>query len=118
MRASLDPPRGRTGRVTILCNDLRVDRAPTPDDTDSADSTLHVQQREQLSDGGDIVGFRLLGNLPEHHPTGAGPVAEQMHRPKSSMTSPQSIARVFQQGKIPSKGTVEEQFPHRYSFTG
>lgn len=75
-------PHGGGQIVTILRNDLLVDRAPTPDDIDSVDTTLQVQQREQLSDGGDIVGFRLLGHLPEHHQTDAGPVAEQMQRPK------------------------------------
>jgi len=88
-------PHGGGQIVTILRNDLLVDRAPTPDDIDSVDTTLQVQQREQLSDGGDIVGFRLLGHLPEHHQTDAGPVAEQMQRPKPYYKSRRSPSHEF-----------------------
>jgi hypothetical protein len=66
-----------------LRHDLFGDSALTAHGIDGDNASLQVQQRQNLRDGRDLIGLRLGGDLPKHHPVGRRPGADQMQRRQS-----------------------------------
>jgi hypothetical protein len=118
-----------------LSDDLRSDLGLTAHGIDGDDAAFQTQQREQLRNGGDPVGLRLRSHLPQHHPVGTSPGADQISAPSLTarscerrsvcplrvMTSPGSTERIAstQARKHASKapGASTANNPQRYRAT-
>ena len=66
--------------VSTLLNDLLGNGLLAPHGINRDDAALHVQQFQELRDGGDLVGFAVHFALTEQHAHVSGPSAEHVQR--------------------------------------